>query len=191
MHPNIAHVAARVAALLLLASPARAAAVDTPALPAETLCRSWFGAEAVLAPLPATPTNALVRQVTCNGKPAGWIFRTDQIPPSCKGKRGEIVLLVALGTDARIKGVQIVSHREDPAYFKRLKRGFFDQFNNLLASGSEPKVDAVTRATLSSRAIIREVVEGARHVAALPEVACKINADQQCSLTKMPPVSHN
>lgn len=190
MNPHIALVAARVAALLLLASTARAAAVNA-APSAETLCRSWFGAEAVLAPLQATPTNALVRQVTRNGQPAGWIFRTDQIPPACKGKRGEIVLLVALGTDARIKGVQILSHREDPAYFKRLKSGFFDQFNNLLASGSEPKVDAVTRATLSSRAIIREVVEGARHVAALPEVACKINASQQCSLTKMPPVSHN
>jgi hypothetical protein len=190
MQHHTAHVAARTAALLLLALQARAGTGE--AVPsAEALCRDWCGPAAQLAPLAPSQTNALVREVVLDGRPSGWLFRTDQVPPACKGKRGEIVLLVAIGTDTRIKGIQVLSHKEDPPYFKRIKHEFFDQFINRRAADDEVKIDAVTRATLSSRAIIREVLEGAKNVVALPEVAGKVSTGEQCSLTKTPVVSHN
>lgn len=183
-------VAAGLAALFLVLSAARADRGDNESA-AETLCRQCFGDAARLAPPLPAQTNTAVREVVLDGRPSGWLFRTDQVPPACKGKRGEIVLLVALGTDARIKGLQVLSHKEDPPYFKRLKHEFFDQFINRSTRDGEAKIDAVTRATFSSRAIIREVMEGAKNVVALPEVAGKVSPAEQCSLTKIPVVSHN
>lgn len=189
MEKHTTLVAAWIAALSLFLLQARAATGDAGPS-ADALCRDWFGSAARLAPQEPAQTNAPVREVVLGGRPSGWLFRTDQVPPACKGKRGEIVLLVAIGTDTRIKGIQVLSHKEDPPYFKRLKHEFFDQFINRCAA-DEPKIDAVTRATLSSRAIIREVMEGAQHVVALPEVAGKVSTSEQCSLTKTPVVSHN
>lgn len=157
----------------------------------EALCQDWFGPSAQLSPLTLVETNAVVSEVTLDGQTSGWVFRTDQIPPACKGKRGEIVLLVAVGADARIKGLSVLSHKEDPTYFKRLKTGFFDQFKNLRADGESVKIDAVTKATLSSKAIIREVMEGAKIVVSQPEVASKISASSQSPLTKTAAMSHN
>ena len=158
---------------------------------AESLCKDWFGPSAHLSPLTLGETNAVVSEVTLDGHTSGWVFRTDQIPPACKGKRGEIVLLVAVGSDARIKGLRVLSHKEDPTYFKRLKSGFFDQFRNLRADGGITKIDAVTNATLSSNAIIRDVMEGARLVVSQPEVAGKIKSSAQSPLTKTAAMSHN
>lgn len=183
------HVAVWVAALSLLMAQALAGTGEaTPS--SETLCRQWFGPNAQLAQQPSQ-TNVLVREVTLDGHPSGWVFRTDQVPPACKGKRGEIILLVAIGTDTRIKGLQVLTHKEDPPYFKRLKHEFFDQFINRRATDEASKIDAVTRATYSSRAIIKEVMEGAKNVVAMPEVANKVTASEQCSLTDKPVVSHN
>jgi hypothetical protein len=181
--------AAQAAALLL---SVRALADNAPAsADPDALCRSWFGPDAQVAQLALANTNAVVQEVTRDGRLSGWLFRTDQVPPACKGKRGEIVLAVAIGSDARIKGVRVLQHKEDAPYFKRLKDAFFDQFLNQRADGRQVQVDAVTRATLSSRAIIREVLEGSQAVVALPEVAGKVSKAEQCSLTAPPVVSHN
>ncbi len=174
--------------LLLAAAQADAATDD---LCPETLSRDCFGASATLVPLPASATNAALREVRLDGQTAGWLFRTDQIPPAARGKRGEIVLLVALGADTRIKGLRVLGHREDAAYFGRLKPTFFAQFNNRRADAGTEGLDAVTKATLSSRAIIREVAEGAKNVLSLPEVAAKIRAGPDCPLTRTAAVSHN
>ena len=190
MRQHIVLRAACVAALPLFVMQARAGTADAAPL-VEALCRDWFGPEAKLEPLALFQTNMPVHEVTLEGRPHGWLFRTDQIPPACKGKRGEIVLLVGIGTDARIKGLHVLAHKEDTPYFKRLKHEFFDQFINRPANGQGTKIDAVTRATLSSTAIIREVLEGAKNVAALPEVAAKMAPSAQCSLTDAPIMSHN
>ena len=150
------------------------AGTDTPS--AETLCQDWFGKTAQTSRLTLADPAVVVNEVTLDGHPAGWLFRTDQMPPVCKGKRGQIAVLVALGTDARIKGLTVLTHKEDPAYFKRLKDSFYHQFENQRIGDSAAKLDAVTKATLSSRAIIRDVLEGSKCVLTLPEVAAKLSS---------------
>ena len=141
----------------VIVAPVQArASSDVPM--SETFCRDWFGAMARSRPLVLSETNTVVSEVTLGGQTYGWIFRTDQVPPVCKGKRGEIILAVALGADGRIKGLRVLSHHEDASYFKRLTAAFFQQFLNRRADTATDKIDAVTRATLSSKAIIRDVM---------------------------------
>lgn len=179
----------------LLASALLAVGLLRPAAaglsPLEAFARDAFGPSAAARPLPLAATNAAVSEVVVDGQTAGWVFRTDQVPPACKGKRGEIVLAVAIGTDARIRDLRVVSHREDARYFARLGEAFFRQFREKRADAGTEAVDAVTRATYSSRAIIREVMEGARVVASQPEVAAKVRPAQDCPLTKTAALSHN
>jgi hypothetical protein len=176
--------------LLYLGATGLALADDTPPT-RETLCKEWFGAEARVVPLPLAETNSVVEEIRIGSQTAGWVFRTDQVPPVCKGKRGEIAVCVAVGTDARIKGLRVLSHREDARYFGRLKDAFFQQFLNRRADAGTDSLDAVTRATYSSRAIIRDVMEGAQHIVALPEVAAKIRANEDCRLTGTAALFHN
>jgi len=163
-----------VCGLFLMSYTEMATAADIVAT--EAFCHDWFGQSAHAAPMTLSNTNIIVNTVTLDGHPSGWIFRTDQVPPSCKGKRGQITVLVAIGTDARIKGLSVIAHREDPQYFRRFKKSFFSQFTEIRADDTAVKIDAVTRATLSSRAIIRDVMEGAKNVIALPEVAAQLNS---------------
>lgn len=138
-------------------------------------CRSVFGDAARAAPLTLATTNLTVTAVTLDGQPAGWVFRTDQVPPACKGKRGQIAILVALDTRAQIKEVSLLSHKEDMKYFGRIKKAFYEQFRGRQAGSDYARIDAVTQATLSSRAIIRDIMEGARNVIALPAVATNLS----------------
>jgi Na+-translocating ferredoxin:NAD+ oxidoreductase RnfG subunit len=187
MHQSASRWAACLVTALFVLAAGRASE-EAPAA-GEAFCQTVFGASSRLCPLALLETHMAVSEVSRDGQTRGWLFRTDQVPPVCKGKRGEIALLVALGTDGRIKGLQVLSHKEDPSYFKRLNAAFFQQFYNRLPGAS--KFDTVTRATLSSRAIIRDVTEGTRQVTALPEVAAKIKPDKDCSLTKTAALSHN
>ena len=171
---------AAAACLILLLSWGQTEPKPVPAVCADTLCQTWFGAEALATPLTLADSDAVIREVIRNGKTAGWIFRTDQTPPQAKGKRGEIVLVVGLGADARIKGVHVLSHKEDAAYFGRLKPEFFAQFLNRRADDDPARIDTVTKATLSSRAIIREVTEGTRHLITRPEITAKLTAQPTC-----------
>ncbi len=142
----------------------------------ETFCHDYFGKTALHTPLALADTNFVVWAVSQDGEPSGWIFRTDQVPPACKGKRGQIAVLVGIGTDARIKGLTVLSHKEDSKYFRRLNTSFFSQFRDKRADETAASLDAVTHATYSSRAIIRDVMEGAKNVISLPEVAALLGA---------------
>lgn len=145
-------------------------------LDTDAFCHDWFGKEAHSSRLILADTNIVVSAITLEGQPSGWIFRTDQMPPACKGKRDQIAVLVAIGTDARIKGLTVLSHKEDPKYFRRLKTSFFSQFRERRADDAVADIDVVTHATLSSRAIIRDVMEGAKTVISLPEVAAQLTS---------------
>jgi len=136
--------------------------------------RDTFGQSAEITPVTLAAIHASVSEVAVGNQTTGWVFRTDQVPPACKGKRGEIVLFVALGVDGRIRDLRVVGHREDKKYFSRLGDAFFRQFRDKRADADIKSVDAVTRATYSSKAIIREVMEGARVVVSQPEVSAKI-----------------
>lgn len=150
------------------------AQADSNAQAPEVFCQSWFGQSARPTPLPLANTNVIIQEVSLGGQTSGWLFRTDQVPPVCKGKRGQIAVLVAVGTDARIKGLTVLAHKEDPRYFRRLKTAFFEQFRDRHADAPSATFEAVTQATLSSRAIIRDVTEGIKTVVAQPEIATKL-----------------
>jgi len=78
-----------------------------------TLLKGWFHPDATLHLLTLHAITQTIHSVMIKGLPTGWIFRTDQVPPKCQGKRGEIVLLVGIGTDRLIKGLKVVDQRED------------------------------------------------------------------------------
>lgn len=135
----------------------------------------WFvGASSVQksadAPFPLYAVTA------ASGQTNGWIFRTDQVPPVVKGKRGQIGVMVGLGRDGLIKGVEVLDQREDAAWFNRLKPGFYAQFAGKSGSRQGVKVDTVSGATVSSRAITEDVFLSCQAVMALPGVSPLLKA---------------
>lgn len=130
--------------------------------------RGWFSDMASRRPLASRPEVEAVRNL--KGEVLGWIFRTDRIEPVVRGKRGEIGVWVALGSDGRIRGVKVGPHREDKPWFDRIKDPFYKAFENRSADGSGGLPDAVTTATISSRAMIEDVFGACRVVLDLPEV---------------------
>ncbi|MBN2072445.1 MAG: RnfABCDGE type electron transport complex subunit G [Actinobacteria bacterium] len=90
----------------------------------------------------------------------GYAFITEG-----SGYGGDISILVGLDVDYNIKGVEILSHTETPGLGGRItETGFTDQFKGLGAddvalSKDGGKVDAITGATISSRAVV-EAIQG-------------------------------
>jgi len=137
-------------------------------------CTVWFGKGAAARPLSVAASSAIVQEVTQNGAVAGWVFRTDQVDPQVKGKRGEIALLAGLDRQGKIIGVLLLDHKEDAKYFGRITPRFFAQFaGHAVVRGTEG-LDTVTGATVSSRAMLQDVTRGAASVLALPEVAANL-----------------
>ena len=155
------------AAMMFVAARAQQPAASDAKL-AEAAVRGWFPDMARQTPL---ASRADVRAVlNLKGEALGWIFRTDQIEPVVRGKRGEIGVWVALGADGRIRGVEVGPHREDKKWFDRIRAPFYKAFENRPADGSGGRPDAVTSATVSSRAMTDDVFGACRTVMGLPEV---------------------
>lgn len=162
--------------LSLLGSENSAEVVPGP----EVLCKEWFDSDATVQTLTLSATTQTIHAVTLNDSTLGWIFRTDKTPPKCKGKHGEIILWVGLGTDGLIKGLRLIDHIEDKKHFSLLTTsGFFEQFFGRRATDDPAVVDTVTSATRSSSAIREEVLLGARHIASQPEVAKKMESAEK------------
>lgn len=115
-----------------------------------------------------------VQEARVGGKLMGWVFRTDQLPPAVRGKRGEIATWVALGADGKIRGIDVFRHREDPPWFNRLKKSFYRQFEGLSADGSGKAPDTVATATISSKAIVDDVLGACKVVLELPAVKAAV-----------------
>ncbi len=100
------------------------------------------------------------------GKPMGWVFRTDRVPPVVHGhnKRVQIGALVGLRPDGKIKDVRIESHGETPTYFRRLTASFFKRLTGRDAAAAFDDIAAVTGATQSSSAVIQDVMLSAQSV---------------------------
>lgn len=135
---------------------------------ADAAVRGWFPALAQRKPLASRPEVEAVRNL--KGELLGWVFSTDQLAPVVRGKRGEIGVWVALGVDAKIRGVKVGRHREDKKWFDRIRAPFYKAFEGRPADGSGGQPDAVTSATVSSRAMIDDVFGACRTVLGLPEV---------------------
>ena len=92
---------------------------------------------------------------TENGQPAGCVIIT-----AAKGYGGDVQVMVGFDLSKTITGVSILSHSETPGLGANAARpGFLDQFVGLADAGSLAvtkdggTVDAVTAATISSRAV--------------------------------------
>lgn len=128
-------------------------------------CRNWrnyfrngFSA-ALLSGLPEGREVLEVRGM--NGKVLGWMFRTDQIEPHVKGYKDQIAVKVALDREKKILGVAVVESKETPSYFQKITDKFFAQFRNRSLDAGSADIQTVTGATVSSRAIVRDVFESA------------------------------
>jgi hypothetical protein len=157
--------------ILSLMTPARAAEF------AAATTAKWFGMGTTLKALGTNGTEQAVQQVMgMDGRVRGWMFRTDRVPPAIKGirNRSEIGVLVGLGIDGRIKAVEVLEHHEDPPWFRKLQPPFFRQFEKLPADGSGKPVDTVTGATVSSKALIKDVLSACETVLALPNVQAAV-----------------
>ena len=131
---------------------------------------AWFGENIQTQSLKLARYEQPVIEVKSDAVTVGWVFRTDQVPPVSKGKMGPIVLLAGFDTQERIRGIHVVRHEETPKYFKRVTASFFAQFLNAPITRDPASFDVVTKATFSSKAIIREVVMGAANLAKEPEI---------------------
>lgn len=89
------------------------------------------------------------------------------LPSEGKGYGGTIKLLIAVGTNARIIGYKVLSHNETPGLGDRAALSpFKDQFKNKTVTDLEVvknhdtnRIDAITGATITSRAVTKAVRE--------------------------------
>ena len=95
-----------------------------------------------------------------DGEKAGYAFMA-----SGSGYGGNIDIMVGLDSGFGIKGVSILSQTETPGVGNRItESSFTDQFKGLSASdialkSEGGKIDAITGATISSRAVVDAVKE--------------------------------
>jgi len=93
-----------------------------------------------------------------DGEKAGYAFIA-----SGSGYGGNIDILVGLDSGFGIKGVSILSQTETPGVGSRItENSFTDQFKGLSASdialkSEGGKIDAITGATISSRAVVKAI----------------------------------
>ena len=160
-----------LAVLTLSVAPAATTKGDAPAARIDSGWQEWFPKQATLEPLELGEGGGEAFQV--RGPRAavlGWVYRTDRMAPLVQGKHGEIGLLVGIGTDGCILGVRVVQQHEDAAYFQRIKASFYASFRGLRPNADVGKPDSVSGATVSSSAIVRDVMQSSQTLLALPAV---------------------
>ena len=92
--------------------------------------------------------------------------------PDCTGRAQQARRDRRLGRAGQRQnhGVKVGRHREDKKWFDRIREPFYKAFEGQPADGSGGKPDAVTTATVSSRAMIDDVFGACRTVMELPGV---------------------
>jgi len=106
------------------------------------------------------------RVLDARGKLMGAIIITDSIPPVVKGYLGEIGSAVGITVDGKIILAAPVTHRETPYYMEMINgSGLWEGFAGLDLARPFPDMDTVSGATVSSRAIIRDVREASSRAA--------------------------
>lgn len=110
----------------------------------------WFGDDISLT------AESTWYRASRSGQPVGYIFRTDQVEPIVKGKRDQIVMMVAVDNKGTILGLEVISKKEDATYFNKIKPAFYDAFVGVDAING-PLPPKVTGATRSSEAIRKDI----------------------------------
>lgn len=157
-------VALALAAALPLAAQTRQPGEHHNAAP----WRAWFPTASRSEPLVSLSSVRAVQDA--RGNVLGWFFRSDQVDPAIRGKRGEIGMLVGVSTNGAILGVQVAAHREDAKWFNLIRAPFYASFTGCSVPGEGRRPDAVSGATVSSAAMIKDVFASSRTVLALPAV---------------------
>jgi hypothetical protein len=102
------------------------------------------------------------RAFDAGGRSVGAVIVTDSLPPAVKGYMGEIGSAVGMTADGRITLAAPVRHLETPYYMEMINNsGLWGELGGLDLSVPFPEIDTVSGATVSSRAIIRDVREAA------------------------------
>ncbi|MBN1283212.1 MAG: 4Fe-4S binding protein [Proteobacteria bacterium] len=100
-----------------------------------------------------------------HGRAVGLAFVTSSIPPQVMGYSGELDVLVGMDWDGKITGAKIIGHRETADYVQRIvESGLLRKFLGRTAGDEFSDIEAVTGATISSRAIIDDVRSAAKAV---------------------------
>lgn len=94
---------------------------------------------------------------------ASFTITTTDLCRNIRGYRGPVPVAVTF-TGGKIKEIKILPNHETPSYFQRVERaGITAKFIGLTpAQAAVKKVDAVSGATLSSRALIQNIQTAAR-----------------------------
>ncbi len=96
------------------------------------------------------------------GGTVGYVLITDAMAPRVRGYLGEIGSALGLTSQGRITAVIPFRHRETPYYMEMVtSSGLVDRMAGLDLKAPFPALDAVSGATVSSRAFIRDVRESA------------------------------
>lgn len=102
----------------------------------------------------------------------GYAFMTNG-----KGYGGKIGILVGLETHRALRGIRVISHQETPGLGSKITNGdFLDQFaglvpDQLALARDGGAIDAITGATISSRAIAEGVSAGLVDMSAILDAA--------------------
>ncbi len=101
-------------------------------------------------------------------EPSGYIFSTRELAPEVRGFGGALNIAVHVDRDGRLVDFHIVRSNETPAYLAMLEgwqQKLTDGGYNLFGAGPFAGVDAVSGATISSRAVLDSLTVSARRFA--------------------------
>lgn len=100
-----------------------------------------------------------VRQSTKKGKVLGYAVNSTDYTKDVRGFRGPVPVLIVTDKAQKVKKVAILENHETPQYLSKIaKAGLLDKWNGkTIKQLNSTEVDAVTGATFSSKAIIKNV----------------------------------
>lgn len=151
-----------------LAASAAGGRVEARVLAAAKTLAPGTELEARQATLPEGGVFTYYESRAPSGEIAGYIWNTAAIAKNVRGYGGPIVMAAYAEPNGVLRGFRIVDSRETPAYLDRL--GLWTQRlfgRNLFAPAPFANVDAVSGATMTSRAILRALEESSRAFASI------------------------
>jgi predicted membrane-bound spermidine synthase/Na+-translocating ferredoxin:NAD+ oxidoreductase RnfG subunit len=117
--------------------------------------------ESAVKTIPDTGKSATYFKVfDANEKPAGFIFSSEDFAPEVRGFGGKINLAIFTDDEGKLINFLILSSNETPSYLDMLNNWFGRlKDRNIYEQNPFAKIDAVTGATISSKAILDSLAE--------------------------------
>ncbi|MCR5445363.1 MAG: FMN-binding protein [Bacteroidales bacterium] len=94
-----------------------------------------------------------------DGKVLGYAVASKPASDGIKGYAGETPVMIAFNAKKKITGVYLLANQETPRFLQHVQEsGFYDQWNGLTVKKAlKKKVDTVSGATFTSRAVVQSV----------------------------------